>query len=198
MRKSYIIFVLLLVGLFGYGQRCDNKDLCDKDFFGDFDFRSQSNYTYVYTGDTLRVKVVIYSGQEYRIFTCAERKLKDTYFRIIYPEKRCRRVVKEVAQKYVPIYERDKEGNFVFDETGERIMTGTIFANDTVWGRELETSESVIYESNKAEIPYWEANIHKTRLIIIETIIPKGRKSASGCIQIMVGRRYKSANPFRR
>lgn len=198
MRRLYIsiLFVFLIVG--GYSQRCDNKDLCDKEMFGDFDYRSQSNYAQVYSGDTLRVKVVVYSGQEYRIFTCAERKLKKTQFRIIYPEKRFHRTVKEILQKDVPIYEKDKNGNFIYNDKGERNITGTIFANDTIWGRDLITSESVVYDSRESKDPYWEVQIHKTRLIIIETLVPVEKTTISGCIQIMVGRKYKSANPFRR
>lgn len=198
MKRLFISILLASFVVLGFGQRCDNKDLCSKEMFGDFDYRSQSNYAQVYSGDTLRVKVVVYSGQEYRIFTCAERKLKNTQFRIIYPEKRFHRTVKEIAQKDVPIYEKDKNGNFIYDENGERIITGTIFANDTIWGRDLITSESVIYDSREAKEPYWEVSIHKTRLIMIETLIPQEKKPVSGCIQIMVGRKYKSANPFRR
>lgn len=197
--KSYILLLFFLFGsVLAYAQRCDDKDFCDKDLYGEYDYRSQSNYAQVYTGDTVRVKVVVYSGQDYRIFTCAERKLKDVFFRVIYPEKRFKRAFKEITKKKVPIYEKDKDGSFVYNEQGERIQTGTIFANDTVWGRELITTESVVYDSRKAEEQYWEASIHKTRLIIIESIIPPFRKERNGCIQIMVGRKYKNASQFRR
>lgn len=197
--RSYIIFLFLILGVLTVrAQRCDDKDFCDKDLYGEYDYRSQSNYAQVYTGDTVRVKVVVYSGQNYRIFTCAERKLKDVFFRVIYPEKRFKRAFKEIKKKQVPIYEKDKDGNFLYDENGDRIKTGTIFANDTVWGRDLVTSESVVYDSREAEEAYWEASIHKTRLIIIESIIPPFRKKRNGCIQIMVGRKYKNASQFRR
>ncbi len=198
MRKWITIVILIFAGTNAFAQRCDNKNFCDKDLYGDYDFRSQTNYAQVYSGDTVRVKVVVYSGQSYRIFTCAERKLKDVYYRIIFPEKRFKRTIKEITEKHVPIYEKDKDGNFVYNEEGERITTGTIFARDTVWGRELITTESPVYDSRKAENPYWEAKIRKTRLIIIETVIPKHRKERSGCIQIMVGRKYKTASQFRR
>ncbi len=198
MRKWITIVFIIVTGLSAFGQRCDNKDFCDKDLYGDYDFRSQSNYAHVYSGDTVRVKVVVYSGQIYRIFTCAERKLKDVYYRIIFPEKRFKRTVKEITEKHVPIYEKDKNGNIVFNEDGEKIVTGTIFARDTVWGRELITTESPVYDSREAENPYWESRIRKTKLIIIETIIPEHRKERSGCIQIMVGRKYKTASQFRR
>ncbi len=197
--KSYILLFLFVFGaLFATAQRCDDKDFCDKDLYGEYDYRSQSNYAQVYTGDTVRVKVVVYSGQNYRIFTCAERRLKDVYFRVIYPEKRFKRAFKKVIQKEVPIYQKDKDGNFMYDKNGDRIKTGTIFANDTVWGRDLVTSESVVYDSREAEQAFWEASIHKTRLIIVESIIPPFRKKRNGCIQIMVGRKYKNASQFRR
>lgn len=198
MTKLYLSILFIFTIAYSNGQRCDNKEFCDKSLYGDFDFRSQSNYAQVYSGDTLRVKVVVYSGQDYRIFTCAERKLKKTHFRIIYPEKRFHRTVKSISEKNVPIYEKDKDGNFLYDEKEERIVTGTIFANDTIWGRDLVTSESVVFDSQKEKLPFWEISIHKTRLIIIETIIPEDKKPTMGCIQIMVGRKYKSANPFRR
>lgn len=182
----------------GFSQRCDNKDFCDKSLYGEFDFRSQSNYAQVYSGDTVRVKVVVYSGQSYRIFSCAERKLKDAFFRIIFPEKRFQRVIKEITQKHVAMYEKDNQGNFIFDENGNKIITGTIFANDTIWGRDLVTSESVIYDSRTAKEKYWDTNIRKTRLIIIETIIPEERKQRAGCIQIMVGRKFETSSQFRR
>lgn len=198
--KNWVLLILLLTaGLESFSQRCDNKEFCDKSLYGEFDFRSQSNYAQVYSGDTVRVKVVVYSGQSYRIFTCAERKLKDVAFRIIFPEKRFKRVIKEVVQKDVPIYEKDKNGNFVLDENGNKKKTGNIFANDTIWGRDLTTKESVIYDSREAEEKFWDANIHKTRLIIIETIIPEEtRKQRVGCIQIMVGRKYETSSQFRR
>ncbi|PLX23522.1 MAG: hypothetical protein C0599_04305 [Salinivirgaceae bacterium] len=199
MKNWIVLIILLIIGVESFSQRCDNKDFCDKSLFGEFDFRSQSNYAQVYSGDTVRVKVVVYSGQSYRIFTCAERKLKDVVFRIIYPEKRFKRVVKEVTQKDVPIYEKNKNGEFVLDENGNKKITGTIFANDTIWGRDLITSESVIYDSREAEEKYWDSDVHKTRLIIIETIIPEEtRKERVGCIQIMVGRKYETSSQFRR
>jgi hypothetical protein len=197
--KKWVVSILLVFTVISvFSQRCDNKDFCDKSLYGEFDFRSQSNYAQVYSGDTVRVKVVVYSGQSYRIFSCAERKLKDAYFRIIFPEKRFKRVVKEVTQKDVPIFEKDKSGNFVLDENGDKKKTGTIFANDTIWGRDLITSESVTYDSREADEKYWDANIRKTQLIIIETIIPEERKQRVGCIQIMVGRKYATSSQFRR
>lgn len=197
VNRILFIGLLLLSALRGFTQRCDNKNFCDKELYGEFDFRSQSNYAQVNSGDSVRVKVVVYAKQSYRMFTCCDKNLKEVDFRIIYPEKRFKRVIKEIETKDVPIYQKDKSGNFVLNKDGEKIMTGTIYAADTVWSRELVTSESVVYDSREAEEKYWDVDVHKTRLIIIEVIVPEKRKKKSGCIQIMVGRKYETSGQFR-
>lgn len=196
--KKILVVLIIVVFHQVQAQRCDKKNYCDKGLYGEYDYRSQSNYSQVYTGDTLRVKVVVYAKQSYRIFTCADRKLKKVHFNIIFPEKRFKRIIKNVVTKEVPIYEKNKNGKIIFNDKGEKILTGTIFANDTVWGRQLVTSEKIVYNSEKEKNKFWDALIHKTRLIIIEVIIPEQRKKRPGCIQIMVGREKGATNQFRR
>ncbi|MDD2562824.1 MAG: hypothetical protein PHU27_01240 [Salinivirgaceae bacterium] len=169
-------------------QRCDKKDFCPTELLGDYEYDDQTTYTQMATGDTIRIKTVVYSKYDYRIFVCGERRLGDIEYKIFYPEKRFEPKIDEITKKQVPVYKRDKNGFLIYDDNEEPIQEGVTTINDTLWTRRLVTYTNLVFENNKPESLYWESQIMKTRLMIVEIVVPKSRRYFFGCIAVMVGR----------
>jgi hypothetical protein len=188
----YISFLLCFLFCLSFtsihAQRCEKKKLAPKDWLGDFDYISQSTYTQLAVGDTIRMKTIVYSQYNYRIFVAGERRLGKINYRILIPEKRFEPTVDKVVDKQVVVYERDANGFLVYDENEDPIPKGNAVVKDTIWTRRLVTHENPIFENNTVDNFYWESKIQKTRLLVIEIIVPKSRRYYFGCIALMVGR----------
>ncbi|HON19548.1 MAG TPA: hypothetical protein PK990_10350 [Salinivirgaceae bacterium] len=173
-----------------FSQRCETKKLAPKELLGNYEYQSQSAYTQVGTGDTIRIKTIVYSQYDYRIFVAGEKNLGKIHFEIIMPEKRFEPYPQNVIDKEIILYKKDKNGFLEYDENENPIPIGKTTIKDTIWGRQLVTYEQVIFNSNEA--PYWEASINKTRLLIVKIIVPKKRRFFFGCIGLMVGRKSRA------
>ncbi len=171
-----------------HAQRCEKKKLAPKEWLGNYEFTNQTTYTQLAVGDTIRMKTIVYSQFDYRIFVAGERRLGEIKYRILIPEKRFEPTVDKVVDKQVVVYERDVNGFLLYDENEEPIPKGTATVKDTIWSRRLVTHEKVLFKNNNTESLYWDSKIQKTRLLIIEIIVPKSRRYYFGCIALMVGR----------
>lgn len=169
-------------------QRCDKKNLAPREMLAGFDYSEQSVYTQMGTGDTIRMKTVLYTNHKYRIFVAGERRLEDLGYRIYYPEKRFEPVAAEVIDKEIPLYRRDQNGMLVYGENQEPIPEGTTTVKDTVWTRRLATTETLLFDSQTANGEAWESVAPKTRLMIIEITVPANKRYFFGCVALMVGR----------
>lgn len=169
--RLYFIFILTAFVSSAYAQKCYKKDFADENLLGEYDYRGQSYYNTHKSGDTVKVNAVIYAKQDYRIFVVTDQDLGKFQFKIIGQTKAIKSEVKEVVKKTTP----------------KGIIT------DTVWARTAYTTTAVVFDN--FEYPdeiYWETRTDKTGLVTIQVILPAGQK-ATGCVQVMVGRKFSSA-----
>lgn len=199
------VWVIIAVSLLWIGfstevqaQKCAKKKLADKEMRGTFDYRGQSVFLEMGNGDTATLNIILYSKQNYRIFVVGEQKLGKIDFEIQVPRKKFSRIVKEVNPKEVTVFKKDPNGFYLYNIDGERIPIGTETIMDTVWTRETTTSKELVYDSQKADNPFWLATPGKTQLIAIKVHVVGSERVQRGCIGIYVGREYSNIYQFRR
>lgn len=179
--------------------RCATKSFCE-DFYGDFDYRGQSSFGEFAPGDTLRSKIIVYSGQDYRIFACGHKDLGDIQFKIIEPVKEFKTVVKDIKKEDVIEYEVDEYGSFKQDANGEMIVKSKKVKYDTIYEKQTLLKENLIFDSmnNKNNSSYWATTVKKTRRLIVEVVIPPGEEDFRDCVNIYVGRMVTAGKNFSR
>ncbi len=189
-KKIYIIITIsLFSAIYTNAQRCEKKKLAPKEWLGDYDYTKQTTYTQLAVGDTIRMKTVVYSQYDYRIFAVGEHRLGKLKYRILIPEKKFNPIIDKIVDKQITVYERDHNGFLIYDENEEPIPKGTATIKDTVWTRRLITTETEIFTNDNNEDLYWESKIQKTRLLVVEIIIPKSKNYFYGCVALMVGQK---------
>src|SRR3989339_520426 len=196
--STSIILLLVAVSFSGQAQKCAKKKLADKQIREDYDYRGQSLFIELGNGDSTTLNIVLYSKQNYRIFVVGEQKLGKIDYEIIVPRKKFNRVVQNIQQKKVTAYKKDPNGFYLYNTEGERIPIGEVMVNDTIWSRETNTTEELVYNSRDAESTFWTATPGKTQMISIKVFVEKTDKPQRGCIGVYVGREFSNAYQFRR
>jgi len=196
--KTMSVLFLLFIALQINAQNCAKKKLASKEMRLDFDYRGQSLFLEMSNGDTTTLNVVLYSKQNYRIFVVGEQKLGNIDFTIIVPRKKFNRVMNGVKPKKKLIYRKDPNGFYLYNIDGERILEGEEEVMDTTWIRETTSIKELVYDSRKAEEPFWVAKPNKTQLISIKVSVDKASKIQKGCVGVYVGREYSNTYQFRR
>lgn len=181
------ISLLLLVSQAAIGQDCRDIELFKKNELGDFDYRGQTTMATVLSGDTAKVKIVVYAAQLYRIMVRATPNLGEVSYKIIDEVKRFQKEVKEVKESEIPVYKIDEEGNPILNEWGEYIVDRNEIQRDTIWTNKKYIDRKVLFDSKKDAADLWETFPKKTRVYVIETIIPKSDVPTEGCAHILVG-----------
>ncbi len=181
------ISLLLLVSQAVNSQDCRDLELFKKNELGDFDYRGQSTIATVITGDTTKVKIVVYSGQLYRIMVRATPNLGEVSYKIVDEVKRFQKEVKEVKESEIPVYKIDGDGNPILNEWGEYIVDHNEIQRDTIWNNKKYVDRKILFDSNKDGADLWETFPKKTRVYVIEAIIPKSDVPTEGCVDILVG-----------
>lgn len=201
-KKYYILFIILSFVSFvneqSVAQNCAKKKLADKEIRGEYDYRGQSLFVEMANGDTTTLKIVLYSKQNYKIFVVGEQKLGKVNYQVYVPRKKFNRIVKDIKPKTVPVYKRDPEGFYLYDNSGNRIKIGEETIQDTIWTRETADVEELVYDSRTAEMPYWTATPNKTQLVSIKVEIEDADRILRGCVGLYVGREYSNIYQFRR
>lgn len=209
--KIYILLLFAIVTSFGYTQTCGNKKYCEKDLMGEgFDYRGQSTYGKLIPGDTSRVKIVLYSKNIAHILVCGEDGMPGVQFRILKSIREYNRVVDRIEKTVIeePIYRTYDDGGYVqkyddwgepeVDEYGDPVFEiaeyKEITKSDTVWRTERIIKEEEIYNSEKADLPYFEEAVKKTKSVIIEVVVAGAEDKKEGCIAILVGRKFFSSS----
>jgi hypothetical protein len=201
---TYPIYVCIFLSLLiispnvATGQNCAKKKLATNEMKGNLDYRGQSMFLEVNTGDSSILNVVLYSKQNYRIFVVGEQKLGKITYEIYVPRKRFTRVVKEIQPKKITVYKKDPLGFYLYDVNGARIPIGEEMVQDTIWARETSSVDDLVYKSTNSDTPYWLATPNKTQLITIKVYIEPNPRKIDGCIGVYVGREYSNAYQFRR
>lgn len=195
MNKTYIISLVVLLSISlstkNFAQKCAKKPYCSKEQLGDFDYRSQSHYAELFNGETQRVEIVVYANQNYRLLVCTDPKLGNVEYKIFNLYKRPKKVMQDVYEKEVTIYKQAANGEFDYDENGNKVVLGTKMVNDTIWQRKTVKEEELIFDSRTISFkpPYWETTTSKTGMMLIETFVDESEDPRSGCVNVLVGRK---------
>lgn len=192
----FVVAVMLLSGTTAVGQNCSKKKLASNEMKGKYDYRGQSMFKEIASGDSATLNVVLYSKQNYRLFVACEQKLGNVNYQIYVPRKKFTRVVKGVKEKTVEVYKKDPMGFYLYDSNGEKIPDGHEVVQDTIWTRETTSINDLVFDSRTAEQPYWEATPGKTQNITIRVHTEKTPKKVDGCIGVYVGCEYSNASQF--
>lgn len=177
-------------------QNCSKKKLASNELKGKYDYRGQSMFKEMSSGDTATLSVVLYSKQNYRLFVAGEQKLGNINYQIYVPRKKFTRVVKAVKDRTVQVYKKDPMGFYLYDSNGEKIPAGQEIIKDTIWTRETTSINDLVFDSRNSDLSFWEATSGKTQNITIKVNVEKAPKKVSGCIGVYVGCEYSNASQF--
>jgi hypothetical protein len=192
------VFVFILSPGLVLGQNCAKKKLATNEMKGNLDYRGQSMFVEMNSGDSNILNIVLYSKQNYRVFVVGEQKLGKLSYKIYVPRKKFTRVVKDIQPKKIALYKKDPLGFYLYDINGARIPIGEEIIQDTIWSRETSSIDDLVFDSENSDVPYWIATPNKTQLITVKVYIESTSKKVDGCVGVYVGREYSNAYQFRR
>lgn len=199
MKVNVIFFTILSLLFFAINpveaQKCYKKTQCDKELLEGYDFQGQSTSGAMRAGDKAKIKFVTYSGQEYKIFTCADPELGQVQFRILDEIRRYDRIVKEVIESEVPVYKENEYGAYETDEWGDYIQIGTEMQYDTIWDKKRVIEEKLVYDSAKEGDGAWLFQCKKTQTWLLEIEVPGENQGYVGCVDILIGHRSQRSGP---
>jgi hypothetical protein len=174
MNKIFLFaFLLFLTAGFHnlYAQNCYKKNLCKKTELLEYDYRSQSSYQTLTTGDTLSTGFVAYENQDYHFLTCSDPKLGQLEIKIYSQKKVTEKVIKEV----------------IINEKNPQL-------NDTIFERSVKPEYEIIFDNSEDKsINNWEFSSRKTRLLVVNINAPEGKKNYTGCANILIGNKLISS-----
>lgn len=103
IRQILVVGLILIffIQLGAISQNCARKKhkICNKEYIDDdYDYESQSRYAYLFSGDTQRVNIILYSKQDFKILICSEEQLGIVEYRIVEEERVKKRYVKEIKE----------------------------------------------------------------------------------------------------
>ena len=78
----FVVAAMLLSGASAMGQNCSKKKLASNEMKGKYDYRGQSMFKEIASGDSATLNVVLYSKQNYRLFVASEQKLGTVNYQI--------------------------------------------------------------------------------------------------------------------
>jgi hypothetical protein len=220
MKKNIILnfftFIFSLSSLFVYGQRCDRQDY-SPNLMGNYDFELQSLYAKLLPEDTSVIKTVIYGRKAYRIYASLANQDKPIHFKIVFPKRVNIKTIKAIQADTTYTYKTNDEGKYItkggyfIDEDGiitnengdeieeedvdpselEKIAINMSIQKDTLFDIKRITKETVVYDSETADKPYWETRQKRTKRIFIYVYTPKAKAeqdlSETMCVGVMIG-----------
>lgn len=206
MKSKYIYnLILCLVCVVGIssvtvGQRCDKKEFCNDEDYGEYDFKSQTHFAKLSPGDTATINIVAYSGNDLRILVCADPELGEVKYQVIESFKEAKKDVKYVKRtEKTPKY--DAENNVKFNTNGDTLYDVQNFT-DTIVTTKFNVFDKLLFDNGKQtkEKPYYEEkNIKKTKRLKVRIQIPKGgEEDLVSCVNVLVGRKAAKSNKFYR
>ena len=176
-------------------QRCDKQKYC-VDYYDDFDYRTQSVFAHLLPGDTSVVKTVVYSNKLYRIFACMKEEYGQIHFKIVQPYRVTEKNIKKIVYDTSYTYKVDEYGEEIYDDDGNPIVDNMDVTTDTLWDIKRVTKEKLLYDSEQAENPYWQARIKKTKRIFIYVYVPENVNVDGDCVAVYIGRKALSRTKF--
>ena len=207
--KKINILLLLALSLFfinsSYSQECDRINWfdCEEDE-GDFDYRSMSKVASMSPGDTVSMKIAVYSGQRYRIMLCGDPDLGELDYSVFSSTKKYKTVIKKITPResieMIPI--KNSQGVEEMDEWGNPLLKErTIMVNDTTFVTEVSIENKTYFDTKKGGMvglkkgeeqkPYLEREFAKPVTLTIKIVVPPGDPDFVGCVSILIGRKTK-------
>ncbi|MBI5218162.1 MAG: hypothetical protein HY958_04450 [Bacteroidia bacterium] len=181
-------------------QRCDKKDLCNDEDYGDYDFKSQTHFAKLSPGDTSTINIVAYSGNDMRILVCADEELGEIKYQIVEPIREVKKVMKVGPERIEEVFKMDPNtGERAVDEFGQTTKLGDKKVRDTTYETKTNIIEKLIYDNSKSKDKpfYEEKNIPKTKRLRIKVQVPKGQDpELVACVNVLVGRKSAKSNKF--
>ena len=213
---SFIVLTFSLLSTLVYGQRCDRQDYFP-DLMGNYDFDLQSVYAKLLPEDTSVIKTVIYGRKAYRIYASLANQDQPIHFKIVFPKRVNVKTIKAIQADTTYTYKTNDDGKYItkggyfIDEDGyitndegdevaeedvdpaelEKIAINMTIQKDTLFDVKRITKETVIYDSETADKPYWETRQKRTKRIFIYVYTPSAEAdqdiSETMCVGVMIG-----------
>lgn len=202
MKTIRFSILALLLGFFITNdinaQRCDrlDYDLCEEDP-GEFEYESQSKVAKLASGDTITIKLAVYSGQLYRFMACYEPEQfggGEVEFQIFNKQRKYKSVIKDIkVNTFEDVVDKiDNYGNPIMDEYGDIVKENIkVTTRDTIRETIAYHDTKMYYNSNSADKSYLDKEFPKSQSIIIQVIVKGGDPDKVGCVSIMIGRKAK-------
>ena len=162
LKIFFLAIIFINVSYYSFSQRCDKKKFYSKQDLGNYDYRGQSSFALLSPGDTVKLKIVVYSGQDYRIFAACDPVLGQVEYKIIQQIKKRKKIIKAVTSEEVPIYKKDENGELALDDWGDYIEEGSNTVYDTIWGTKKYVVKKLLFSNLKSSDKYWEQREKKT------------------------------------
>lgn len=206
MKRKYIyglflcLIYIVVFSSVSSGQRCDKKDFCNDEDYGEYDFKSQTHFAQLSPGDTATINIVAYSGNDMRILICSDPELGEVKYQVIESFKEAKKEVKYVKRvEKTPQYDADNQVKL--DNNGDTLFDVENFT-DTIVTTKFNVYDKVLYDNAKQtkEKPYYEEkNIKKTKRLKVKIQVPKGgEEDFVSCVNVLVGRKAAKSNKFYR
>jgi hypothetical protein len=159
--KALLIAFLfqLSIGSVFAQNKCNLKKICADEKLQDFDFRGQTTYAQLKTGDSISINIVAYARQELKVFACFEDKKLDNYYKIYQ--------AKSIPEKKI------------------RMISG----KDTIFDVVKKTQLDIVFDSRKQNTEFWQEKIYRSARYIIIVVSPVTNIPREACVNIMVGKR---------
>lgn len=202
MNKKYIFLVLSLIGLTftindALAQRCDKKDYCNEEDYGDYDFRSQSHYALLGAGDTATINIVVYSGNDIRILVCADPELGAVKYSIVETKKEFKTEVKLGEEREEVEYKYDGDGNQVTDNDGNPVILRKWKTRDTTRKTIADIKDIPVFSSGGQKAFYEEKNVKKTKKLKVKLVVDQGADPEDNyCVNVLIGRKPAKDKTF--
>lgn len=202
MKTIKLSFLALILGFFCIqevnAQKCDrlDYDLCQEDP-GEFEYESQSKVATLASGDTITIKLAVYSQQLYRFMVCYEPEDfggAEVEFQVFHKQRKYKQIIEDVKVSVNEITSNkvDAYGNPVLDEWGDAIsITEKVTSRDTIKKTVAYYDTKTYYNSKSADKPYLDKEFPKSQSLIIQIVVKGGDPDKVGCVSIMVGRKAK-------
>jgi len=191
--RTKLLFFIFLCSSYNIYSQCSKKKYCPKKDLGEYDYDfgdNPSSYAFLSPGDTCSFKTVVYGGYDYRILICSDPKLGHIHFFVNDPERKVRKIIKEIQESEIIDYKLDEYGEVMYDDNWEPIELGRTTVYDTIWGTESYFDEIVIYDNYKdpKSQNYWEGSIRRDQTLQVKVIVPQGDIEIDGCVDVLIGR----------
>lgn len=178
-------------------KHCPDSIICQNSEMEQFDCRSQSYSTQLTQGDSLRYIFIVYTRQDFRITACCESALGNISYQIVEPVRDVVQKVKKVNENEEIIFKLDEYGEQILGSDDKPVILSKEVLRDTIWDKCVSINKTILYDSENSQGKNYFDIISndRTKRLMINLKVNGSDKNISGCVSILVGRKY--TNPFK-